>query len=98
MGPEPAGEEVESAVVAADLVGAEEDAVLVADEKLPCRIAARTDLADHPSRGAAVEHQVGMAIEQGLQAVQVFWVPAHVSPDPRMAGVLTEQIVPHAVV
>src|SRR5205807_8959941 len=32
--PEAAGEEIEAAVVAAHLVGAEEDAVLVADEEL----------------------------------------------------------------
>ena len=38
--PEAAGEEVEAAIVAADLVGAEEDAVLVADEELASRVAA----------------------------------------------------------
>ena len=40
MDPEPAGEEVEAAVVAADLVRAEENAILVTDEELASRVAA----------------------------------------------------------
>ena len=34
VAPEPAGEEVEAALVAADLVAAEEQAILVADDKV----------------------------------------------------------------
>src|SRR5262249_54137155 len=58
VAPDSAGEEVEAALVAADLIGAEEDAILVADEEFARRVAARADLAHHPSRSATIEIEI----------------------------------------
>jgi hypothetical protein len=82
VGPEAAGEEIEAAVVAANLIAAEHDPVLVADEELASLIPAGADLSHHPARRAAIEREVGECVEHPLEAAEVLRVAAHVRADP----------------
>ncbi len=66
MRPPAAGKEIEAAIVAADLIRAEQDAIGVTDENLPSLVATLGDLARDPPRRAAIEHQVGELVEEVL--------------------------------
>src|SRR4051794_25377567 len=97
MAPESAGEEVEAAVVAADLVGAKDQAVGVADEEVACSIAAGADLAHHPARRAAIQVQVRIRVEQSLKARLVFGISTQVRAEPRVIAMLGQGRLPDLI-
>src|SRR5438445_5578601 len=55
MDPKAAGKEIEAALVVADLIGAEKDAVLVGNEELSGLLAAGGDFPGHPAGCATIE-------------------------------------------
>ena len=98
MTPEPAGEEVEAALVAAHLVAAEEQAILVANEKIAREVPAKADLANHPARGAAIQIQVRIGVEQILEPRKIFGIPTHVRAEPGVMLELLQKRFPDGVV
>src|SRR2546421_12352139 len=99
MAPESARQKIEVAIVAAHLIRPKQDAIRVTNEKLPRALAALADLANHPARRAAVEVEIRIPIQEPLESLEVFRVPAHVRADPReFFRVARQHAFPHLAV
>ena len=92
VGPVAAGIVVEVVIAGDDEIAAEEDAVGVANHELAQGFWLLGYAADNPLGGTAVEQQVRVAVQEGLEEVRVFDVAAEVGSDNAAWGDLFEQV------